>query len=72
MFNALRLVAVWVYIVGAFYIGYNNGGSAASQFAGSFLEFAAGGIVNPGNGFAVCKGYGSGQVEVVKSFANYV
>ncbi len=64
MFAALALVAVFVYIVGAFYIGYDDGGSAASQFAGSFLEFAAGGI-NPGDGFAVGKGNGSGQVEVV-------
>ena len=63
-------MAVWVYIVGAFYIGYNNGRASAAEVAGAFLEFATGGIVNPGDGFAVCKGYGSGQVEVVVLYHN--
>ena len=59
MFDALALVAVFVYIVGAFYVGYDDGGSPGSKFTGSFLEFTAGGIVNPSDGFSVCEGNGS-------------
>ena len=59
------------------FIGWGEGSGrwgrrGATRLAGAFLEFTAGGGVEPGDGFAVCKGYGSGQVEVVKSFANYV
>ena len=70
VFNALRLVAVLVYVIGAFYVGYNNGRAVGAEVAGAFLQFTAGGIVNLGDGFAVGKGYGSGQVEVVVLYHN--
>ena len=60
------------------FIGWVEGGRrwgrrGATRLAGAFLEFTAGGGVEPGDGVAGGEeGHFIGQVEVVKSFANYV